>query len=201
MRLIGTYGSPFVRRVGVTLHLYGIPFEHAPLMTGADRAAITAVSPLGRIPALVLPDGGALTESSVIVDYLDEQAGDAALTPRAGEGRRRVAALTAIGLATADKYVAAWYETAERPPSHVWQPRLDRLQAQIVQGLDALEAALSGPYLAGDRLTQADVTALCAFDGVLADMPDLVAAQALPKLRALRERLSAQDAFRLTAFD
>lgn len=198
MRLLGTYGSPFVRRVGVTLHLYGLPFDHAPLFTGEHRAEITAHSPLGRIPALVLNDGTALTDSSAILDYLDETMGDAALTPRSGPARRRVLALTAIGLGTAEKYVAAYYETALRPQTHVWQPWLDRLNAQIVQGLAALEAAMTGPYLAGDTLTQADVTAICALDGVLIDMPDLTGPGDFPKLRALRDRLADLDAFRLT---
>ena len=159
MRLIGTYGSPFVRRVGVTLHLYGIAFDHAPLYTSTDRAQVEAVSPLGRIPALILPDGTALTDSSAILDHLDETMGEAALTPRSGPARRRVLALTALGLAIADKYVAAYYETTQRPTSHLWQPWLDRLTAQVNQGLAALESQISGPYLAGDHLTQADVTA------------------------------------------
>lgn len=198
MRLLGTYGSPFVRRVGATLHLYGLPFDHAPLFTGEHRAEITAHSPLGRIPALVLDDGTAIADSSAILDYLDESMGDAALTPRSGPARRRVLALTATGLGTAEKYVAAYYETAMRPETHVWQPWLDRLHAQIVQGFAALESDLTGPYLAGDHLTQADVTAICALDGVLFDMPDVVGAKDFPKLRALRDRLADLDAFRLT---
>jgi len=30
MILIGQYDSPFVRRVGIALTLYGLPFEHRP---------------------------------------------------------------------------------------------------------------------------------------------------------------------------
>ena len=57
MRLIGGYASPFVRRVGITLHLYGIPFDHDPVDT-ESRTLLEPYSPIGRIPALVL-DGGA----------------------------------------------------------------------------------------------------------------------------------------------
>lgn len=199
MRLIGTYASPFVRRVGVTLHLYGIPFDHAPLQTGPDRDSITALNPLGRIPALVLDDGSAIFDSGAILDFLDEQAGDSALTPPGGPDRRRVLALTALAHGTAEKYVAAWYETAMRPETHVWQPWLDRLEAQIVQGLAALDAALTGDYLACNRLTRADITAICAYDGVAIDKPHLAGPAGFPKLRALRDRLWRHDAFRLTA--
>lgn len=198
MRLIGSYGSPFVRRVGATMHLYGIPFDHAPLQPKADRAEVEAVSPLGRIPALILPDGTAITDSSAILDHLDETMGDDALTPRAGPARRHVLALTAIGLAVADKYVAAYYETTQRPTSHLWQPWLDRLTDQVNQGLAALEAHLTGPYLVGDRLTQADITAIAAFDSILFDMPALIAGRQYPALSRLHARLLLLDAFRLT---
>lgn len=30
MILIGQFDSPFVRRVGITLRLYDLPFEHRP---------------------------------------------------------------------------------------------------------------------------------------------------------------------------
>jgi glutathione S-transferase len=198
MRLIGHYGSPFVRRVGVTLHLYGIAFDQTVLLPSTDRAQIEAFSPLGRVPALVLPDGTALTDSSAIIDHLDETMGDAALTPRTGPDRRRVLALTALGLATAEKYVAAYYETTQRPASHLWHPWLDRLTDQVNQGLAALEGHLSGPYLVGDRLTQADITCICALDSILFDMPDLIAGQDYPRLSRLRDRLLLLDAFRLT---
>ncbi|MBC2837179.1 glutathione S-transferase family protein [Paragemmobacter straminiformis] len=197
MQLVGHYGSPFVRRVGITLHLYAMPFTQSPLGT-EDHAALEPLSPLGRIPALVLADGSAITDSSAIIDYLDEQAGDAALTPRHGPDRRRVVALTALALATAEKYVAAYYETHRRPETHVWQPWLDRLNAQIRQGLAALEAQMQGPYLTGDRLTQADVTAIAALDGIRLDMPDLAPRADFPKLFAMLDRLAPTDAFRLT---
>ena len=199
MRLIGHYGSPFVRRVGVTLHLYGIAFDRSVLFTDTDRAELETLSPLGRIPALILPDGSTLTDSSAILDHLDETMGDTALTPRSGSDRRRVLALTALGLATAEKYVAAYYETTQRPATHLWQPWLDRLTDQVNQGLAALEGQFRGPYLTGDRLTQADVTCICALDSILFDMPDLIAGRAYPGLQGLRDRLLMLDAFRLTA--
>ena len=71
MILIGQYDSPFVRRVGITLRLYGIAFDHRPLSAFSDTAALAALNPLLRVPALVLPDGFVLTDSHMILDYLD----------------------------------------------------------------------------------------------------------------------------------
>src|ERR1700744_2463339 len=111
MELLGYYESPFVRRVGVTLHLYGMPFVHRPLRTMADLDAteIRANNPLGRIPALVLDDGGVLIDSPFIIDWLDEQAGERALVPREGPERRQVNRLVALAQGAAEKYVAAYY--------------------------------------------------------------------------------------------
>ena len=43
MILIGQYDSSFVRRVGIALTLYGLPFEHRPwsVFGDADRTAPT----------------------------------------------------------------------------------------------------------------------------------------------------------------
>ena len=197
MRLIGGYASPFVRRVGITLHLYGIPFDHDPVDT-ESRALLEPYSPIGRIPALVLDGGEVLTDSSAIIDYLDEQQGDTVLIPREGRARREVLALTALALATGDKYVAAWYEQTGRPDSHIWQPWLDRLTRQVRQGLTALEARMSQDFMLGEQMTQADVTAVAVLDGIRFDMADLAPEGAYPKLSALSKRMSALPAFART---
>ena len=71
MILIGQYDSPFVRRVGIALTLYGLPFEHRPWSIFGDADKIRAYNPLMRVPTLVLDDGEVLIESHSILDYLD----------------------------------------------------------------------------------------------------------------------------------
>ena len=85
MILIGRYTSPFARRVGVTLNLLGLEFEHRPLSVWDDAEALKDVNPLRRVPALVLDDGRVLVESMAIVDVLDDLVGpERALLPRTG---------------------------------------------------------------------------------------------------------------------
>lgn len=200
MRLVGGYDSPFVRRVAVTMNLYGMPFDHAPLETVADAPAVEAVNPLGRIPALVLDDGEALVDSSAIIDFLDERAGEAkSLTPHGGDMRRRINAVVAIALGTADKYVAAFYETHKRPESHVWRPWLDRLEQQVRQGLDALEARFVGPWMMGGDMTQADVTTVVVIDTIRFDMAHLAPVGIRPRLDDLVRRAMTLKAFAATA--
>jgi glutathione S-transferase len=53
--LFGRHASPFVRRVAVTLRLYGIGYRHEPLMPfGPDKAKLAEFNPIARVPALRL---------------------------------------------------------------------------------------------------------------------------------------------------
>ncbi len=57
MILIGQYDSPFMRRVGIALVLYGMAFEHRPWSVFGDADRLRAGNPLMRVPVLVLEDG------------------------------------------------------------------------------------------------------------------------------------------------
>jgi glutathione S-transferase len=196
MDLIGYYESPFVRRVGVTLHLYGLPFTHRPLATVPDAAEICALNPLGRIPALLLDDGEVLIDSIMIIDWLDELVGpERALVRREGPDRRRVNRLVALAQGATEKYVAAYYERHRRPQSHLWQPWLDRLERQAAAGLTALEAMVEGPFLLGAALSHADIATAVGMLSMRADMPHLAPPGRYPRLDALVRAADALPAF------
>ena len=57
MILIGMFDSAFVRRVAISMNLYGMAFEHRNWSVGPDFDRIRQYNPLGRVPTLVLPDG------------------------------------------------------------------------------------------------------------------------------------------------
>src|SRR4051812_49580846 len=75
MILIGQYDSPFVRRVGIALRLYGLPFEHRPWSTFGDADKIAPYNPLRRVPALGADDGGGVIERTAVPDPLHETVG------------------------------------------------------------------------------------------------------------------------------
>lgn len=194
MELIGYFGSPFVRRVAVTLRLQGLDYRHRSWMTVGDAERLRALNPLGRVPALVLDDGEVLIDSLMIIDWIDEQAGERALVPRSGAGRRRVNRLVALGQGVMEKYVAAYYERTRRPETHLWQPWLDWVEGQIAGGLAALESMVEGPWMTGAAISHADVVVACAILAIREDMPSLAPPGRYPALDALTvnaERLPA----------
>lgn len=199
MLLIGVNRSPFTRRVAITLELYGIAYTQQPLSGFADRAAVRASNPLGRIPALVLDNGEALVDSSAIVDHLDEIHGrDRALTPASGAPRRDVLRIVAVAMGACDKGLDAAYERNHRPADKVHQPWIDDCMAQMKNALAAIDARAEDrkPYLLFDRLTQADVAAFVVER--LARGLGVDTRTEMPRLHGLSHELLEHPAFRST---
>lgn len=157
MILVGQYDSPVTRRIAIALHHYGLPFTRDTRSIFGEAAAVSRISPLTRIPALVLDDGEVLIDSAAILDHLDEQAGDAALMPAAGPARRRALQMTALAQGTLEKVAAVVYERHFHPPEHRSTGWLDRCLGQARAGLDELTRRLATPYACGPTLTHADV--------------------------------------------
>jgi len=81
VRIVGSYLSPYVRKVLVFLHEKGIDYEIDPIVPffGDDR--FSALSPLRRIPVLI-DEHVTLCDSSVVCQYLEERQPEPALYPR-----------------------------------------------------------------------------------------------------------------------
>ena len=131
--------SPYVRKVMVVAHELGLAhrFDLVETRPATVVADVAADNPLGRIPALVFPDGTTLFDSLVIAEYLDDLGGGA-LFPRAGAERWRALTLHALGHGIIDAAIAIVAESrrpeAERSPAFVAARR-----AEIERVVDALE--------------------------------------------------------------
>ena len=60
MKLIGSFRSPFVRRVAVTMNVFGMPYEHLDVPVFDNPDDVNKYNPLTRVPTLVLEDAGVL---------------------------------------------------------------------------------------------------------------------------------------------
>jgi glutathione S-transferase len=197
MILIGQYDSPFVRRVGIALVLYGLPFEHRPWSTFADADKIRPYNPLTRVPTLVLDDGDVLLDSASILDYLDSCVPpERALLPSAEPARHRALAVAALATGLADKAVSLFYE--KRLHDTVSDAWVARCRGQVAGALAALEsdrAARPSPYWFGERLGHTDIAVACALRFAAEALPGLVSLADAPALAAHAQRCEALPAF------
>lgn len=198
MILVGQYDSPFVRRVAIALATYGMAFEHRPWSTFADRDKVAELSPLIRVPILVLDNGEALIESGAILDHLDEVHGrERALIAASGEARRRALAVIALACGAAEKAVALFYELAFHAETAAsW---IDRCADQIGGALDELEeirGATRQPFFHGETPGHADIALACALRFIGEAHPGLVDPGEVPALTAHAARCEALPVFR-----
>jgi glutathione S-transferase len=158
MILIGQYDSPFTRRVGITMRLYNLDFEHNTWSVFGNADDLAKVNPLIRVPTVVLDTGEALIETAAIIDYLDSLvAPEKRLLPQQQPERYRLQNIVALASGISDMAVRLFYEQRLHDvPSDIYVTRLSR---QIAQTLEALEAL----PVRGPALTQADIAIACMF--------------------------------------
>jgi glutathione S-transferase len=198
MFLIGQYDSPFVRRVAIALRLYNIAFEHKPWSTFGDADKIAPYNPLRRVPTLVLDDGEALIESTIILDYLDELArSDKAMLPRGGVERRRHLRICALASGLGDKAVSLLYERVLRKEQlALWVERCQAQIADVLKVLEAERAKVTTPYWLGTRIGHADVAVACVVRFTREAHPQLFDPAHYPALNAHAERCEALAPFK-----
>jgi glutathione S-transferase len=195
MILVGQFDSPYVRRVAITLHHYGIAFTRNPISVFGDAAEMAKINPLVRIPSLVLDDGEVLIDSGAIIDHLDELVGaERALAPRSGAERRRVLKIVAAASGAIDKAGAVVYERHFHGPAAVSAEWLARCKGQLAGALRYLEEQLSGEWFVGGRFTQADLTTAAMLGYLNLRLQEAFEAS-LPKLLRLSQRCEALPAF------
>jgi len=198
MILIGQYDSPFVRRVGIALHHYGLPFEHRPWSVWSNAAQIAQYNPLRRVPTLLLDDGTALVETFAIMDSVDELVPPLrALAPRSGTARRDILRVAALAGGVADKAVALLYSALDlMQPSPMWT---ERCRTQIVESLAFLEAERARRTTAhwfGEALSHADIALACSYRFTCEAHPGLIDRERFPNLAAQTDRCEALPEFR-----
>jgi len=129
MLIIGSYVSPYVRKVTVALDIKGVAFEIDPIVPFYGNEEFTRLSPLRRIPVLV--DGDlVLNDSTVIAEYIDEAYPDPPLMPRS----------------PADRAFARWieeYADSRLGDLIIWRLFYRRVVAPRVHKLAPDEAALA----------------------------------------------------------
>jgi glutathione S-transferase len=166
--IIGSYLSPYVRKVLVCLEIKGIPYEvdHLVPFFGDDR--FSKLSPLRRIPVLV--DGDlVLTDSSVICQYLEDLKPTPSLFPADIRDRARARWLEEFAdTRMGDVFIWRLFNQIAIRPS-VWGEKGDRalvdktLAEDAPTVLDYLESEAPADGFRFGELGLADIAPACFF--------------------------------------
>jgi len=155
--------SPYARKVLAFAHETGlidrIETVAAKLTPTDPDQALNRVNPLGKVPALVLDDGGAMFDSTVICEYLDSLHDGAPRFPPAGPARWRVLRVQALANGLLDAAVLARLEGAVRPEAYRWDGWIALQKGKIARALDALEGEAAG---FGEPFDTGQIATACA---------------------------------------
>ena len=168
LTVIGSFVSPYVRKVLACLELKGLAYEVDPITPFFGNDEFTRLSPLRRIPVLIDGDFHA-SDSSVICAYLDEAYDGYSLLPTGACDRARARWLeeyadTRLG----DIFIwGLFYQRFVR--RMVWQEEPDQLRVEKVlneevpAALDYLESELPDEGFLFGALGLADIAVASFF--------------------------------------
>jgi len=198
--IVGSYLSPYVRKVLACLEVKGMAYEvdHIVPFFGDDR--FSKLSPLRRIPVMV--DGDlVLSDSSVICQYLEDKQPDPALFPTDIADRARARWLEEFAdTRMGDVFIWRFFNQIAIRPS-VWGEKGDRemvdrtLKEEIPMVLDYLEdeAPIEG-FRFGKTPSVADI-AIAAFFRNAGWVRFQIDAARWPKIAGLVDRTLRSDGF------
>jgi len=199
LRLFGFASSNYYSMVKLTLLEKRLSFEEVPMKLNAlgelqfDSEYLRA-SPMGKVPCLQT-DRGFLSETSVIIDYLDDLGEGPSFYPEDSFGKAKVRELI--------KHLELYLELPARRLYGEFfgrpAPQEERLAVKdlIERGFDALgELARFDPYIAGPEITYADFFAQFALTSVTRTVKAVYgwdAFNTVPGVRDLLTRVQQRD--------
>jgi len=163
MKIIGSFVSPYVRKVLACMNLKGLAYEVDPITPFFGNDEFERMSPLRRIPVLI--DGDVtVCDSSVICAYLDDAYGGRPLLPESPADRARARWLeeyadTRLG----DLFIwGLFYQRVVRPAVWKEEPDEERIQRTLTEGLpktlDFLESQVPADGFLFGEIGLADVS-------------------------------------------
>jgi glutathione S-transferase len=141
MKILYSPASPYSTKVRMAAHYAGFAAESELTDTTSNPPDLIASNPLGKIPTLVLDDGSAVFDSSVIMHYIDRETGGM-LYPRNPQKRVQAEVMEALCDGICDSLLAIVYEKRFHPPEKVHEPWIERQWQKVERGLDHLDANL-----------------------------------------------------------
>jgi glutathione S-transferase len=184
-RLVSHPLCPYVQRAAIALAEKGVPFERRDVDLAQKPDWFKALSPLGKVPLLLVDGRPPLFESAAICDYIEESEAGPRLHPEDAFERARHRGW--IEFASAMLNLIAGYYSAPDAAA------LAEKQHALAERIATLETALgNGPYFAGERFSLVDAAFAPVFRyfEVFERFHDAGFFAAFPRVRAWRAALA-----------
>lgn len=198
MQLYTTDRAPNPRRVHMFVAEKGLdlPRQQVNIMADGHRdGALLRLNPAATVPFLVLDDGTVIAETVAICRYLEECHPDPNLmgaTPLERAAiemwQRRVEFMLLMPIAHMVRHGVPSLAALEQPQVAEWA---EVCRAKALKAMAWFDEQLADrDYMAGDRFTIADISALCGID--FARVGRLRIPETMPALGKWHERVSAR---------
>ena len=201
MKLIGSFSSPYVRKVRVVMAEKKLDVDFVSEDVWSAQTTIGESNPLGKVPCLVMEGAEALFDSRVIVEYLDTLSPVGKLIPASGRERSEVKTWEALADGLLDASIlarleATWAGRTEAQRSQAW---IDRQMGKIDASLIAMSRGLGDkPYCVGIHLSLADIAVGCAVGYLDFRFPQITWRTDFPNLVRMHDKLMLRPSFAST---
>jgi glutathione S-transferase len=205
MQLLANTTSPFVRIARIAMIEKGLEVEPTIVDPWADDSRLREANAATRVPSLVLDNGIPLTESLLIVQWLEATRPAPQSPSLLGQNPQRIAGVLsragiAIGAIEASVHTIITRKVTA-PVLFDETPVGLRRRRSMVEGMERLEAVaseMSGSNPAGQVPTLDIVCAVVLFDYQQLRFADQPWLPVTPKLQALSEAVRARPSFAQT---
>lgn len=201
IKLIGMMDSPYVRRVAVSLELYGVAFESQPLSVFSTFEEFSRINPAVKAPTLILENGTRLMDSSLILNYFEAQAApERRLLPVAPDALANDLQTLGFILAAAEKAVQNVYEHNLRPAEKQHSSWVERITVQLLAACKEWNTLLEARP-ASTLPDQVAITSTVVWTFIQSMIPHVVNTADFRKIQAVTDAFEAQAVFKKYPFN
>lgn len=200
LRLIASLTSPYARKVRIVMAEKRIECNMELDDVWAPDSKIAQSNPLGKVPCLIMEDGGAVFDSRVIAEYLDGLTPVSKLIPPSGRERAEVRTWEALADGVCDAAILARLEVTARPAEQQSAQWIERQMQKVTRGLEAMAHGLAEKsWCNGSAYTLADIAAGCALGYLSLRYPQINWRHDYPNLARHYDKLMNRPSFSETA--
>jgi len=199
MKLTFSAASPFARKVRIAAIETGlidrIEFVPSTVAPGQANDEYSRITPLKKLPVLILDNGDVILDSYVIVEYLDELAGGGKLIPTSGPTRWQVKTDHSLINGMLDSMLLCRYEKMVRPQGLQWQAWSDDHWNRAWTGMARFE---SKPDVLSRPLDIVQIGLVCVLGYADFRFADRDWRKAYPRLDAFHQKMLERPSVKIS---